>query len=84
MKTEKKAKIVAAVWGTELIQFLVALAIFHQEDLKKRINRIMDSWMEWMEWMHSSTVRPATNSNNLCLLFCLYPSSLLLSKQSLK
>ena len=27
-------------WGTELIQFLVALAILHQDDLKKRMNRI--------------------------------------------
>ena len=26
IKTEEKAKVVAAVWGTELIQFLAALA----------------------------------------------------------
>ena len=29
IKTEDKAKVVAAAWGTELIQFLAALAILH-------------------------------------------------------
>ena len=29
IKTEEKAKIIAAVWGTEWIQFLAALAILH-------------------------------------------------------
>ena len=28
--TEEKAKVVAAAWGTELLQFLAALAILHQ------------------------------------------------------
>ena len=36
--TEEKAKIVTAVWGTTCIQILVALAIFHQEDFKNRMN----------------------------------------------
>ena len=36
--TEEKAKLVAAAWGTELIQFLAALAILHQDDLKNRMN----------------------------------------------
>ena len=36
--TEEKAKVVAAVWGTEFIQLFVTLAIFHQDDLKKRLN----------------------------------------------
>ena len=39
--TEEKAKVVAASWGKEFIQFLVALAIFHQDDLKKMMNIIM-------------------------------------------
>ena len=38
LTTEEKAKVVAAVWGTELIQFLAALAILHQDDLKIRMN----------------------------------------------
>ena len=36
IKTEVKAKVVAAVWGTELIQFLSAPAIFHQEDFEEK------------------------------------------------
>ena len=34
IKTEEKAKVVAAVWGTELITLLAALGILHQDDLK--------------------------------------------------
>ena len=36
--TEEKRKVIAAVWVKKLIQFLAALASFHQDDLKKRIN----------------------------------------------
>ena len=35
IKTEEKVKVVAAVWGTEFIQFLAAIAILHQADMKK-------------------------------------------------
>ena len=35
IKTEEKAKVITAVWGTELIKFLAMLAVFHQDDLKK-------------------------------------------------
>ena len=38
IKTEEKAKVVAAVWGTELIQLLGTLAILHTDDLKKEMN----------------------------------------------
>ena len=38
IKTEEKAKVVAAAWGAELIEFLAALAILHQDDLKNRVN----------------------------------------------
>ena len=37
-KTEEKAKVVAAVWETELIQFLAALDIFHQNDFEEKDN----------------------------------------------
>ena len=30
------AKVVTTVWGTKWIQFIAALAILHQDDLKKR------------------------------------------------
>ena len=36
IKTEKKTKVVAAVWGTELIQFLAALVFFHQDDFEEK------------------------------------------------
>ena len=38
IKTKEKAKVVAAAWGAELIQFLAALAILNQDDLKNRMN----------------------------------------------
>ena len=38
IKTEEKAKVVAAVWGEKFIKFLAALAILHQDDMMKRIN----------------------------------------------
>ena len=44
INTEGKAKVVAAAWGTKLIRCLAALAILHQDDLKKRIRRITATW----------------------------------------
>ena len=41
---EEKAKVVGADWRTEWFQFLAALAILHQEDLKKRMNIITATW----------------------------------------
>ena len=38
----RKAKVVAAVWMTELIQFLAALAIMHQDE---RMNKNMATWL---------------------------------------
>ena len=35
IKQEEKAKVVAAVWRRELINFLAALDIFHQDDFKE-------------------------------------------------
>ena len=42
--TEEKAKVVAAVWGSELIQLLAAQAILHQYDLKNRMNSYFSSF----------------------------------------
>ena len=44
IKTKEKAKVVAAVWGTKLIQFDVLLAILHQDDLKKGMNSSYSSY----------------------------------------
>ena len=41
---EDKAKIVAAVWGTEFVQFLAPLAILYQDDLKIRMNSSFSSY----------------------------------------
>ena len=38
INTEEKTKVVAAVWGTEFIHFIAALAVFHQDYIKKRMN----------------------------------------------
>ena len=38
IKTEDKAKVVAAVWGTAQIQFLAAPTILHQDDINKGMN----------------------------------------------
>ena len=46
IKTEKKATVVANVWGTELVRFLAVLAILHQDDWKKDMNsshRVMNN-----------------------------------------
>ena len=55
MKIEEKAKVVAAGWGTELIQFIAALAIFHQDDLKKGMNSSYSSF-------HPGAIHPVPNS----------------------
>ena len=89
VNTEKKAKVVAAAWGAEFIKFLATLpytvAILHQDDLRKRMNRITATWWwnECFEIMdvhpktlvqHSST--PPNRNDDLCLLFCINPSSM--------
>ena len=38
--TEERANVVAAVWGTEFIQFLAVLAILHMDELKNKMNCI--------------------------------------------
>ena len=47
IKTEEKAKVVAAVWGADSIHFFATLAIFsilHQDDMKNRINCTRTIW----------------------------------------
>ena len=39
--TEEKAKVVAAVWRTDLIQYLAALAVLHRDYVNKRMNLII-------------------------------------------
>ena len=44
MKTKEKAKVVSAVWGTEFNSLPHALAIFHQDDLKKGMDSSYSSF----------------------------------------
>ena len=108
IKTDEQTKVVTAVWGTELT-CRTTVAISHQDDLKKRINRISSAWrngcfgklMIIRFTPYQTTTRPKmsqkllfksylllngqcdsqvlvrspNNSDDLCLLFCLYPSS---------
>ena len=55
----EKAKVVAAFWGTEFTQFLAALAILHQDDMKKR-PKLAQQGIEQMFSLNSS--------DDLCLL----------------
>ena len=54
--TEEKAKVVAAVWETELLQFLAVLAIFHQDDLKNRMNSSFSVY-------HPGAIHPFLHNN---------------------
>ena len=87
----QKAKVVAAVWGKEFIQFLAALAILPIRTILK--TRMNSSFSFKSSCCYSSyySNRPLQNSqrgkelnnfclpnksNDLCLFFCLYPSSM--------
>ena len=37
INTKEKAKVVAAAWETELIQFLAKLAVLNQDDVNNRL-----------------------------------------------
>ena len=38
IKTEEKAKVIAAAWGAEAINFFASLDILHHDDFKNRMN----------------------------------------------
>ena len=48
LKTEEKAKVVAAVWGIVLIIFLAAIAILHQDDLNKGMSSSCSSYSSYL------------------------------------
>ena len=76
--TEENAKIVAAVWGIERIQFLAARAILHHDDLKKGMNSSYSATRPWCKMgMHGKELNkfcPPSSSDDYCLLFCIHPS----------
>ena len=76
-------KVVVAVWGTELMQFLATLAILHQDDLQKRLNRITATWQNGcFEKMDVPPVHITANSlpKSLFLLKLFFKSSLSVPK----
>ena len=87
IKTEEKAKVrAAALRGTKLSQLLAALAILHQDDLKKGMNSSYSSYcssaihpihqivLVQNSWsgkeMHQFC--PTSSSDDLCILFCTF------------
>ena len=66
-------------WGTKLIQFLAALAILHQDDLKNRMNCTSIWRIGWINpFLQIILVQnsSANSSDDICLLFCIYTSSM--------
>ena len=43
IKTEEKAKVVASIWGEELMHFLAALAVLPRTILKNRMNPFLSN-----------------------------------------
>ena len=88
INTEEKARVLTAVWGTAFIQLIVALTrtilIF---------GWIAPGWFERKGWIHPilqivlvqniyhrkemNKFCPPNSSDDLCLFFCIYPSSML-------
>ena len=54
INTEEKAKVVAAVWGTEFIQFLAAQAVLPRAILKNRKNSPFSFKSSWCNSFYSS------------------------------
>ena len=91
MELEDKAKVVAYVWGTKCVQFLAALDILPRTIINKRMNSSFSFKSSWYISSYSSnrpTAKqlyrgkeldkfcPANSSDDLCLLFCIYPASI--------
>ena len=58
---EEKAKVVAAVWWTELIHFHALLAVLHQDNLKKN-EFILHIKLSWCKILIASPSRNLINS----------------------
>ena len=78
---EEKAKVVSAIWGTEVFQFLAALAILHQDELENRLIWTLffnSSWCKYSSKRGKELKQfcPPRNSDDLGLLLCTNPSSI--------
>ena len=92
VKTEEKAKVVVADGGTEFIQFVATLTILPWTILENKMNPSVSFQSSWCNSSYSQNCPsaqqlqcgkelnkfcPPNTSYNLCLFFCLYPSSML-------
>ena len=90
INTEEKAKVVAAVWGTEFIQFLAALALCTRTILTNRMNSFFYSnnpgaihpilqfflVQNCLCGKELNKFCPLNTSGDICLFFCIYPPSI--------
>ena len=93
--TEEKAKVITAVWKTECIQFLAALAIFPRTILKNMMNSSFSFKSSWCNSSHSAKSPsakdlrgkefnkfcPLNTGDDIFLFFCLHPSSMIFNKK---
>ena len=57
--TEEKEKVVAAVWGTELIQFIATLAILYQDEFILFFSVLVQFMLFFKSsWCKTATVTP--------------------------
>ena len=70
IKTEEKAKVVPAVWGTEFIQFLAALAVLDQDDMKIRMNCTRMIWKKGLILLLYATPHLTAHSKRLHIWMC--------------
>ena len=90
INTEVRAKVVAAVWGTEFFKFLAAPAILHQDNLKNSKNSSLSSnhpgpihpiiqivivYNSYQRGKELNKFFLLNSSNDLCLFLCINPSS---------
>ena len=89
INAEEKAKVVAAVWGTEIIQFLAVLATWHQDDFEEQDDPFLQIILaQFMLFFKSSLCKTASAERNLlnsvpqtaamtfAFFFCIYPTSI--------
>ena len=74
INTEEKAKVVAAAWGTDLLQFLAALAFLHLDDLKKDSSwcKIDSAARHYINSVHQPAATTFVFSFVCILLLCSY------------
>ena len=91
INTEEKPKVVTAVWGMEFIKHSCRASCFELGRFEKRMNCTRMIWRKgWIYFLFFkivlmqnslrskkwNTFCPPNNCDDLCLFFCIYPSSM--------